>query len=175
MITGPWMVLGCLCAVVQAQVFSKALVTQIVEKAVTAPADDGEGFSSDMSWVIYGIPTVKWSIDGWVFVETAADTARLMQVHTSANKDVYLYWPTNAPPTVNDGSTDHPSTGSPSRVNGKWFHAILAGVQSSLFAVVTERGTATQYEIDVSVENELNAASTFMGPVGDSTFVVRTT
>ena len=165
------------CAVVQAQFGpqSKALVTQIVEKAVTTPTDDGEGFSSDLSWVIAGIPTVKWSVDGWVFVETAADTARLMQVHTSANKDVYLYWPTNAPPTVNDGSTDHPSTGSPSRVNGKWFHAILGGIKNSLSAVVTERGTATQYEIDVSVTNEVNAASTFMGPVGDSTFVVRTT
>jgi len=50
---------------------------------VTDPASDGEGFSSDLSWVDQGLPSDDWMLSGWVFIATAADSAKLMQV-TSA-------------------------------------------------------------------------------------------
>lgn len=172
---GLWLVLAVFHIFAQAQMSQKVLVTAIEPKEVTSPASDGDGFSTDLSWVEVGLPSTSWALRGWVFVTAAADNARLMQVRTSADQDVYFFWPTNGPPTLNDGNVDNPATGSPNRENGMWLHLLMGCYVDMLFAVVTLRGSVSHIEINLPMKVEVKVASLMMGPVGDTTFTVKIT
>lgn len=172
---GPLLVLMCLGMLAQAQEpYHKNFVTAIAPKEVTAPATDGEAFSSDLEWVHYGIPTGTWTLSGWVFIKTGADGARLMQTHTADGKDFYLSWPTTGGPILFDGVQSNQVAGQPNRENGKWFHLVIGSfAKSASFAFVTLRGVETQIVVTSMSETLVNGASLFQAPVGDPTFSVR--
>ena len=173
---GPLWVWACLSLLAQAQQpYHKNLVTAIAPKEVTAPATDGEGFSSDLDWVLYGLPTGTWVLSGWVFIKIAADGARLMQAHTADGKDFYISWPTTGGPILFDGVGINQVALQPVRETGNWFHLAIGSLEKSGSVVfVTQRGVAIQTAVTSTLEAQVNAASIFQGPVGDPTFSVRT-
>ena len=140
---------------------------------VTDPASDGEGFSSDLFWVNQGIPSDDWVLSGWIFITTADDNARLMQVTSAVAGEFYFYWPAAGKPTFNQEGEPQFSFFAPSTRTNKWFHVAMGSQGGKSHGVVTLKGNPTQYDIEWTATVLLASADTLRGPVGDPTFTVR--
>ena len=162
-----------LVALAQGQFQSHRPLTLPKGQEVTDPASDGEGFSSDLSWVSQGIPSDDWMLSGWVFIATAADSAKLMQVTSAVGGEFYFYWPAAGQPTFNLGAVDHFDPAAPSTRSDKWFHVAMGSQGGKSHGVVTLKGNPTQFEIEWTGVVMMLGTTTFKGPVGDTTFTVR--